>query len=273
MRTKIAICTLFLSAAISLWISSSPVQATHTCTDYSAVTNTQALYHLEDETDSDNGFDLTNNNSVTFVAGRFTNGGDFEAGSSQSLNIANTLGAGGNTSTTFVISFKPESTPSGTGYTLTSHYEEGVDISYTIQYRDSSGPQLYFVRDRRGIADCSNTYAVTLSTSTFSNIIMTWNGSTLKGYLSGIGEVFSASCSGNGNFSDSTEFAIGKTTDNNGYADGIIDEVIVEVGAWSSSTVDTYWADNFNNCPADAVAGPSTHLIRGHGRTRNNPNR
>src|SRR3990167_1102810 len=91
---KVALCAVLLMGAPSLQANSllwshCPNPGIHADVSNPLFDSIVACYDLDDATDSsENGYTLTNNNSVTFVSGLVGNAGDFVLTSSQYLSRA-----------------------------------------------------------------------------------------------------------------------------------------------------------------------------------------
>mgnify|MGYP001564181253 CR=1 FL=1 len=184
-----------------------------------------------------NGYTLSNNNSATYGAGKINNSVIFAASSSQNLYGNSTLGLTQGGDITADLWFKPASTPSGGNvYTLFTTGNGGTSpyVRYWIGYADVSGTlKLRFNRERTCISNNFTDYATTLSNGTWYHIVMTYDGTNIRGYLNGSLVAGPTAQSGNGNSScpDTYYTSIGSMVSggfiNN--TDGSIDEV----GVWS----------------------------------------
>jgi len=202
-----------------------------------------AMYHLSDTADSSgSGYTLTNTSTVTFPQGRFDNCCRLVSASAQQLYVRNNMGIdGGNI--TMSCWMKIEAVPvSGTDGTVYGQMSTNTATEYCVLYRYySGGSYFYFDRARVGVADDVFTYTVSLSTSIWYNLITTYDGTALKGYLNGA-YVGSFACSGNGNNKvRDNYFRIGAVNSAANFFDGYIDEVIVQNSAWTYSQIRNYY--------------------------------
>jgi len=162
--------------------------------------NLKAYWRLENETDtSGNGFTLTNNGTIAFNAAKYFKGCELgTANTNKHLNVNNDLGI-----TTGAISVsmwvKSNTTPSGGVVTsLFEHGDSGSDTRRWIRYNDAAGtPQLQFNRQKENIANDAFSYNITLSTSEFTHIVYTYDGTTIRGYVNGV-DIGNVAASGNG---------------------------------------------------------------------------
>lgn len=180
-----------------------------------------ANYKLEDLVDSKNAYNLTNDNSVGFVSGLFGNCADFgTANTNKRLYVNNSQGITGSAAT-IAIRFKVRTEP-GTGvfYCLTQKSFSGAFGKYQIAYYDSAGvKRLYFARIKNNVGGQAVDVAVTaLGTNTWNTLVMTYDGTNIKGYLNG--ELLgTAAASGSGSGGTSNYFSLGAGfNDNSGIA-------------------------------------------------------
>lgn len=189
--------------------------------------NVQAYYKLEDTSDEEGGSNLTNNNSVAFNSGKFNDGADGGASNSNKyLSIADAKGyTGGAYSVSFWLKMNTEIAASA--YTIPFEVADaGTDTSLLVEYTESSGRKLNFMRLRRGVAADFFSYYVDLGTTYAHHIVLTYNGSTVKGYINGI-LVGSAASSGNGTtaLTDLLHILAGRNP--SAYISAIVDDFIV----------------------------------------------
>lgn len=196
---------------------------------------TKLLLHLNgNSTDSSgNGNNGTDTNiSYSQANGKFGQGAGFN-GSSSKIAIASNLGIDeGSITMSIWTKINNRSVYAVLSETLSSSSR----VSYSIRITSTT---LNFFRTRRGISD--DQFAVSdTNTSDMRNIILTYDGTTLKGYLNGsyVGQL---NCSGNGSriSTSATQFGNGIGADE--YFNGSIDEVIVENVAWSAEKVKKYY--------------------------------
>lgn len=199
--------------------------------------NLIAYWKLEDVNATVGGFTLTNNNTVTFGAAKFNNGADFgSANTNKYLSISNDLGiTNGSMSVSFWVKLNAEIASSE--WAFFDKADGGTNVRYWIQYEYNSGTRrLVFEREKSGTADQNATYNITLGTSSFYHIVMTYDGATITGYVNGV-SVATASASGNGSSGASDYTNIGRRGSNSRYASCIIDDVAVFNTAITSAQV------------------------------------
>lgn len=161
--------------------------------------NLIAYYKLENVNDSKASYNLTNNGSIAFEAAKYNNGAQLgTSNSTKYLSINNDLGiTNGSISVAFWV--KSNTTPaSGVTTTFFEHGDSGTNVRYWVRYNNNSGTlQLQFNRQKENVANQAFTYNITLSTSVFTHITLTYDGSTVRGYVNGA-DVGNVSASGNG---------------------------------------------------------------------------
>lgn len=197
--------------------------------------NLIAYYKLEDTADSKGAYTLTNNGTVAFNAAKFENGADLgTANTTKYLSVMNDMGI---TNGAVSISFWGKITAEPATNTIKNLFERGdsgTDVRHRISYEDQSGVKaLVFNRQRENVANDQFTYNVTLGTSIFHHFVITYDGTTVHGFLDGadIGNVASSGNGGSGVFSDYLIIGarMATQTDNTVslYASAIIDDFAV----------------------------------------------
>ena len=191
--------------------------------------NLQEYYKLENVTAevTTPGNDLTNNGTATFVAAKFNNG--VSGGSSdadKTLSIASALGL---TNGSYGISFwaKVLTAPSSVTYNFLELFETTTDISLLVEYVDTAGTKtVVFHRVKVGVADEVASFAIDLGIADLHHFVITYNGTTIKGYIDNI-ERASFAASGNGSSATATKFCImgGRTDNTSNNFLGIVDDV------------------------------------------------
>lgn len=167
--------------------------------------NLQAYYTLEDANDDKNSNNLTNANSVTFTAAKFNNGADGgTTDGNRTLRITNNLGyTGGAYSISLWFKIHAELSGSDVYHAICYLTDGGAgsDTGLSLVYARISGVnQVLFGRVRWGVAGVEISHSVNLGTTDFHHLALTYNGTTLIGYLNGtaVGDV-AASGNGTGN--------------------------------------------------------------------------
>lgn len=180
-----------------------------------------------------NGYTLTNNNSISEVAGKFSGGASSGTGNTNKyLSINNDLGIT-NGAITVSMWVKINTTP--TGSTVTSLFEHGdaaSDVRYWIRYNGNSGtPQLSFNRQKENVANNQVTTNHTLSTTAFTHVVLTYDGTDVEGFINGasVGTIGSTGDGSGGVDIDYTYLfaARSQTPAVVFYSDAVIDDVAI----------------------------------------------
>lgn len=203
--------------------------------------NLQLLYHLSNTTDSSvNGYTLTNNNTVTFVPGKFSNAANFVAASTQSLTVSAT-NANVATSQTWLMWYNAGST--------------GGD-HFSMGFRDVGGGNYkgFYIHD-----DVSQQIVFNLGATLTPNEVATPNNGLVKGRWSCAIGVYDSTANTIKLFIDGKLLAQATTTGSaqNGSANfglgkwgayvtgpyqGQLDECAIWTRAWSDTEVKNYYS-------------------------------
>lgn len=181
-------------------------------------------------TDSKGSFTLTNNNTVGEGTGKFGIGADF--GSSNSTKyFSRNDGVFTSQNKTLSLWVKLNTEISSGEWYFAYSYNKTDGREHNISYQYNSGTRrLDFRCSKTNVAAQDIFYNVTLGTSSWHNIVLTFNGSVIKGYLDGspVGELNST---GNGSTEYLDVFGIGNSLSvanrnpGTGYASAIIDDI------------------------------------------------
>lgn len=195
--------------------------------------NFVAYYRGADANDSKGSFHLTNSTGVAFVPAKYSNGPEGN-GVAKNLFITNNLGIDGG-AITVSCWVKPNSEISSGSWALWGQTSAASKVRYEIFYDYNGGTRrLTFNRVKNNVAGQGGSYNIALGTSDFFLITLTYDGSTIKGYVNGA-EVASASASGSGATTGNSAFILfardnGENAINQqDYANVILDDV----GIWS----------------------------------------
>lgn len=133
--------------------------------------NIKALYHLADVNDSSgNGYNLTNNGTVTFAIGKFGNCGVFA--DSKFLSIVNTFGINPSSDAySMGVWLKPTSQPSSGVYKCIMSIEKASNRGAHIFYINDSGTYKLIVSYNNEAATLS--YTVTLVNDIWYHLVFT----------------------------------------------------------------------------------------------------
>lgn len=214
------------------------------------ITNLVSYWKLDESSgnaaDSHGPNTLTNTNTTAYAAAKLNNGADFEAGSSQSLSIADAsqTGLDFTTALSFSLWFKLESAP-GTQMNFINKHAGGGNEQYFLAYRTASTPNFRLSVDKTGNGTAQDILGVdtTFNTATWYHVVCTWDGATktakfyINGTQSGTDQV---GANVDTIFNGTDAFALGVPGAE--YFDGIMDEV----GAWSKVLTSTEVSQLYN---------------------------
>lgn len=160
----------------------------------------KGYYKLENSATTVGSTALTSIGTVSYSAGKYGLGADFGIDN-------NCLYADTNFSTTYsdpksmTSWFIPHSQPSdGDWHTIAVISYATGDVFYYMAYYNNSGTmQIRFTRDRYNVAATNSLYTVTLTNDVPYFVVMTYDGSNIKGYLNGSLVAGPTAASGTGN--------------------------------------------------------------------------
>lgn len=195
--------------------------------------NLKAYYKLEVgalTTDEKATYTLTNTNTVGDTAsGKYGGAADFSAANSDKFLVTtDNLGIDGG-AMTMTGWFKIRAEPgSGVSYMCFNQANQTSDTEFYLRYTNSGGTlRLEGVRDQVGIGGVTLIHNVTLGTTDWHHIVLTYNATTLEMYLDGV-LVDSDPASGNGNSNPAAGFSIGASINAGGnFASYYADDVAV----------------------------------------------
>jgi len=189
--------------------------------------NLKAYYRLENTSEEVQAITITNNNSVAFNAAQFSYGADFgSSNTNKSLVATNDLGiTGGAMSIALWIKLSAEIS-SGT-WVFASQGDAGNDVHYIIEYQYNSGTRrMAFHRFKGPSTFDTLTYNITLGTSSWYHIALTYDSSTVRGYINGSEVGSGTSSSGNGTSGGVDSVSIGASWIPDAHTSAIIDDVV-----------------------------------------------
>jgi len=202
-----------------------------------------AYYRLNgDGVDAMGAYHLTAYGTPTYPAGIFGNSVALYRNSSQYMSIANTLGItnGNVTLSTWV---KPLTAPTAGAYnTILYKGNDANDVEYKLYYRASgTSNYLWFLRNRNNVASQGPEILYTIPTTVWTNLIMTYDGTNVVGYINGC-YIGSAAAAGNGSGTTPDQFSIGfNVAAFSNCFNGFIDETIVDTAVWTNTVVRNYY--------------------------------
>lgn len=195
--------------------------------------NIKAYYALEDVNDSSgNGYNLTNNNSVTFTTAKVGNGANFGASNTNKyLRVASDLGIAAGAISIFMI-VKHLASSSGNTWGLFTKADSGTHVDYSI-FDDSRGGSpgiIIFRRTKYGVGYNEATFNLDLYTSEFHSLCTTYDGSNMRIYHNGVIAATPVAASGNGGAGMWDETTIGSLIYEGtpaGFSSSLIDETTI----------------------------------------------
>lgn len=209
------------------------------------LTSLAAYYKLEDVTEYYTGggtLDLTNNGTCTFATGKVSNAVDSGASpSGKYLSIANNLGTTGNNVSIAGWAKMRITLPTVSQQNIFNISNSTHSNDYRVVFGDASGTQrVGFARQRAGIAEDFEYSNQTIGTG-WHHVVITYNGTTMKGYFDGT-EVVSVARSGDGAGGPNTFGILKNTVDNTYQLEGLVDEV----GVWTKALISQEVTDLYN---------------------------
>lgn len=197
--------------------------------------NLQAYYRFNTSaltTDSSSkGITLTNNNTVGETSsGKFGYGADFgSSNTNKSFTATSTLGIdGGAISISLWVKLSSELSAGVQRYTFAWQGNDTSKVAYSILYFYNSGtPQLLFYRSRPGVTTAQADYTVTLGTSDWRHIVLTYDTTNLKGYVDGQLVAGPTAASGNGSSTASPGLGIGASKAGADFCSTLMDDVAI----------------------------------------------
>lgn len=215
----------------------------------------RGYYHLEGLTDaSGNGITLTNNNTVAFNAGRFTNSANFgSSGTNKGLtyataNIMSVLSFA-NATASFWVKFNSTSNPTGNPayfFTNATRLTSGAGASrWFCNYTVSGGNFNIAATIKLATGDATATYSIAVNTTNWYHIVFVKSGTTTAIlYVNGIQVSTNTGSGANTTNVNSLYYLsignIGHTAlANQGWY--IMDEFIIEERVWSPSEIRKYY--------------------------------
>lgn len=213
-----------------------------------ALTDQLVAYYKLDESsgnpaDSVGGFNLTNNNTATFTTGLINNCTDYGTGNTNKYHsISNSLGIdGGSITISTWIKMNAEIASGFQGIALQGNATSQVNYIFRYDYNGGTR-QLSFNRQKQGTTNNITSGNATLGT-TWHHIVLTYDGTNLKGYLDGTQIAANLATSGSGSSGAVSQFMIGSEQQwNNSWLSAKQDET----GVWSRALSSTEITQLYN---------------------------
>jgi hypothetical protein len=210
------------------------------------LTNLVSYYKLENTTDSAGANTLTNNNSVTFTAGKINNGANFgTSNTNKSLTATTNMGiTGGAITINFWAKMLTEIGSSIQVFTVCG--DAGTNVNYYCWYDFNGGTrQISVNRQKQNTSNniISNTGA--LGTTNLNMFTLTYDSTNLIGYFNATAFGSPLATSGNGASGGATGFSIGGDHFN---GDTLMNSCMVdECGVWSRALSSTEVTQLYNS--------------------------
>ncbi len=156
---------------------------------YPSQANLKAFYELNDVNDSSgNGYNLTNNNTVTFTSAKKGNGANFSTtNTNKSLTTSSNLGVARNISVSFFVKILTEISDSNCGFCSKFGDATASYTGHALYYNDPGGTKrLYFRLWKGGVGYNDGTYECgNLGTANWYHMSYSYDGTNSKLYLNG----------------------------------------------------------------------------------------
>lgn len=198
-----------------------------------------AYYRLENTTATVGGNNLTNNGTVAFNAAKFNNGADTGTSINKYLSSNTPFNLGQGTMTLSLWFKSNTATPSAAG-TIVDNFNNTSKTKFSIDYSTiSSTKRVYFSRTIQAVGTAQVQYNIDLGTSVYHHLVMTLDGTDLKGYIDGVlvGSVSATNGTGTGTITD--KFIIGAPINLEASfgMSGIADDVVLFSRALTASEI------------------------------------
>lgn len=206
----------------------------------SLLTNLTSYWKLDESSgnaaDSVGSVTLTNTNTVGYAAALVNNGADFGTANTNKylLNTTNAGIDGGAVSISCWVKVRTE-IAAGTWF-FVWQASATSQVAYDIRYDFNAGSRrVGFERTKigSGAAQTVNS-TITLGTSTFHHLVLTYDGATVTGYIDGA-SVGTIASSGNGVSATTSQFSLG--SDGGSFASAYMDETSLYSRALSAAEV------------------------------------
>lgn len=190
--------------------------------------NLLEYWTLEDRLADKSTNDLTENGLPAYTPAKFSNGlNEGAVNVTIYLMTATTFIDGGAASIVCWVKLLSEIAASTWRLIQQKSPSDGTTSTITIEYQYNAGsPLLNFERGKPGVGSDSATYAITLGTANWYHLALTYDGTTVRGYVNGV-EQASVASSGEGSGATTPGFSIGADTDGNRKASALIDDVAI----------------------------------------------
>lgn len=216
------------------------------------ITNLVAYWKLDESSgnaaDSVGSNTLTNNGTASYSTGKINNAWDGGATNTTKW-LTSTTNSGTihqNMSFSFWVKMNTEITSGAQGFFTIRTDTSSNFIDWRVSYEYNAGTRrLAFYRSKPGVADQVVYYNITLGTTNWHHVVMTYDTATLLGYVAG-SQVATLAASGVGTAGAST-ITIGATGASNEPASALIDEFGIWTRGLSSGEVTSLYYGGAGN--------------------------
>ncbi len=194
-----------------------------------------------------NGNNLINNNVVAYSPAVINNGADGGVtNTNKDLSILSNLGiTNGAISISLWVKLNTEITASY--YAFIAKDDSATSVTYSILYSYNSGiRELWFLRRNNGVSDASIFNTITLGTTTFNHIVLTYDGTTLLAYVNNV-SVGSIVASGTGSSSTPNQTNLLSFSDGSNAHQLFSPAVEDETGIWNRALTSTEVTELYNS--------------------------
>lgn len=227
-----------------------------------------AYYKLDESSgnaaDSINSYTLTNTNTVSYVAGKINNAADFgTANTNKKLTVASNLGiTNGAITISMWVKLNTEIASGTWGFAQKGNATNHVQ--YIIAYEYNGGTRrIVFNRQKQNVSNNLVTSTNTMGTSNYFHLVLTYDGTTLTGYVNGT-SAGTLATSGDGSGSGLNQFDIGEggMFAATSYASIDADEVLIANRAFTSTEIlELYNGGNALQWPFVATSTANTNFL------------
>jgi hypothetical protein len=225
-----------------------------------------AVYHLESLTadSTANAQTLTNNNSTATATGKIGGGADFgSTDTNRSLSRNDNLGITATGNNTISGWFRLNTEINSQEYILAQTANTTNDTYYGFWYNFNGGSRIMrFVRGRNGAGETAASHSLTMGTSNWYYLVLTYNGTQVSGYTNGTLQAGPTTATGNGTVNLNNDVRIGSWQDGTTYsALALADEVRFTTSIRSANWITTEYNNQNNESSfwgtwTDAGGGP-----------------
>lgn len=211
-------------------------------------TNLKAYYRLNFDNilkDSKGNFTLTNNGAATAINAKFYGGANLNSG--KYLNNGSAYGVT-NTTVSLGCWVKILSEPaSGVIQGVIALKFSDNDTTVYIWYENNAGTKsLAYYRDKNGISRQGASYTVNMGTTSWHHLVVTYDGTNVRGYYDATLVAGPAAASGAGNNGLTDGFTLGANSSGGNTINAIVDDAFVFNKVLSLAEIQTLYKNGYN---------------------------